>query len=489
MGKILSDQLPEIIFSSSNSSISQQISKLEKQGLLRKLAARIYTSNLLESPSVIIKRNLFTILGNLFPGSILSHRSAFEFKPTISGQLFLSYSYTRTIKLGEITIHFLQGSGPINGDNPLSGELYVSQRERAFLENLQSSRKSGPDSKTLPLEEIEKRLEELIKVHGEEGLNALRDKAREIATQLHFEKEFFKLNKIISSLLSSHPSRILTSPVARARAFGIPYDVGRIELFEILFRELQQREFPYRTEQNLTKKAFENYAFFESYFSNYIEGTVFAIDEAKEIVETQIPMASRNEDSHDVLGTYQIVSNKFEMSKTPETAEELLSLLISRHKILLSARKHKNPGVFKDKNNFAGRTAFVDFGLVKGTLIKGFDYYQALKHPFAKAAYIMFLVSEVHPFLDGNGRIARVMMNAELVKAKQSKILIPTVYREDYLLALRKLTRRRLPDAFIRMLDHVHQFSSEIVNDDLEEMQLLLEKANAFLEPEEGKLR
>ena len=29
----------------------------------------------------------------------------------------------------------------------------------------------------------------------------------------------------------------------------------------------------------------------------------------------------------------------------------------------------------------------------------------------------MFLISEVHPFDDGNGRIARVMMNAELVSA------------------------------------------------------------------------
>lgn len=63
----------------------------------------------------------------------------------------------------------------------------------------------------------------------------------------------------------------------------------------------------------------------------------------------------------------------------------------------------------------------MDFNLVKGTLIKSFDYYTALDHPFAKAAYIMFVMSEVYPFLDGNGRTARVMMNAELVKAGQAK--------------------------------------------------------------------
>lgn len=52
----------------------------------------------------------------------------------------------------------------------------------------------------------------------------------------------------------------------------------------------------------------------------------------------------------------------------------------------------------------------------------------------------MFILSEVHPFLDGNERIARIMMNSELVKEEQSKIIIPTVYHDDYLGALRKLT-------------------------------------------------
>ena len=90
--------------------------------------------------------------------------------------------------------------------------------------------------------------------------------------------------------------------------------------------------------------------------------------------------------------------------------------------------------------------------LVTGTLKRGFDWYQLIRHPFAKATYMMFLISEVHPFLDGNGRIARIMMNAELSARNFSKIIIPTVYREDYIGALKKLTRQRDPDAYIRMM-------------------------------------
>ena len=49
---------------------------------------------------------------------------------------------------------------------------------------------------------------------------------------------------------------------------------------------------------------------------------------------------------------------------------------------------------------------------------------------------MMFVVSEVHPFADGNGRSARVAMNAELVPANLHRMIIPTVLRNDYTSAL-----------------------------------------------------
>lgn len=489
MEKNIPIHLQEIIYSSSDPTISRFVSKLEKEGKIRKIAPRLYSANFEDSPAAIIRRNLFSVLGNLYPGAVVSHRSALEFKPTNAGQIFLTYKYTKKIELPGIMIHFLKGNGPIEGDNPLSGELYASQRERAFLENLQVSRRPGPDSKTLTFPEIEDRLEQIIRVNGEQELNKVKDRARILAKELNMLTEFDKLNKIISALLTTHPATILKSPVAAARAFGNPYDPARISLFEMLFQELVQQEFKYREEQNLSNKSYRNFAFFESYFSNYIEGTVFEVAEAKQIIQTQQPLVKRNEDSHDVLGTYKIVSNKSEMITTPNSPEELLTILSYRHQLLLSARADKNPGSFKHINNYAGQTEFVDSSLVRGTLIKSFDFYQALKHPFAKAAYIMFVISEIHPFLDGNGRVARVMMNAELTKAMQSKIIIPTVYREDYLGALRKLTRQSDPKPYIRMLARTHEFSATIVSEDMDKMQALLEQSNAFLEHTEGKLR
>uniref|UniRef100_UPI004047A76B hypothetical protein n=1 Tax=Algoriphagus sp. TaxID=1872435 RepID=UPI004047A76B len=222
--------LQEVIFSSPIPQLSRQISNLVKAGILRKIAPRVYSPNKEESVEIIIRRNIFQILGNLYPGALLSHRSAFEFQPTKTGQLFLTTTYTKKAHLPGITLQFLEGQSPLVGDNKFSGELYASQRARAFLENLQVTKKTGSESKCLPLPDLEERLEQIIRVNGEDELNQLRDRARIISLQLDMSQEFEKLNRIISALLTTKMAKVLSSPLAIARAFGMPYDPARMEL-------------------------------------------------------------------------------------------------------------------------------------------------------------------------------------------------------------------------------------------------------------------
>jgi hypothetical protein len=305
----------------------------------------------------------------LFPNALLSHRSALEFKPTSEGHIFLTYSYTSNVSLQGLTVHLLKGSKPIEGDNLFFENLFASQEARAFLESLQETRKKDEESKSLPVSEIEERLEVIIRARGEQGLNTLRDKAREISTGLQMEKEFKKLNQLISDLLATGKSKNLTSSAAVARSRGEPFDPARIKLFESLYEELAGKVFPeYKVSDSLNQ--YKTFAFFEGYFSNYIEGTEFTVSEAKEIILTETPLPVRDEDSHDILGTYRIVSSKKEMSICPATADELLDLMRVRHAVLLQSRISKKPGEFKDKNNRAGTTEFVEWSLVNGTLKK-----------------------------------------------------------------------------------------------------------------------
>jgi hypothetical protein len=53
---------------------------------------------------------------------------------------------------------------------------------------------------------------------------------------------------------------------------------------------------------------------------------------------------------------------------------------------------------------------------------------------------------------DGTGRVARVMMNAELIAGAQARIIVPTVFRDDYLDGLRMLSRQDRPGVLIQAL-------------------------------------
>lgn len=79
------------------------------------------------------------------------------------------------------------------------------------------------------------------------------------------------------------------------------------------------------------------------------------------------------------------------------------------------------------------------------------------------------------------------MMNAELDAANQCRNLIPTVFREDYLLALRCLSRQQDSAPYVKMLQLVQQFKASIPFEEYHIALTRLKAANAFLEPNEGK--
>ena len=76
-----------------------------------------------------------------------------------------------------------------------------------------------------------------------------------------------------------------------------------------------------------------------------------------------------------------------------------------------------------------------------------------------------------------------------LVHADQSKIIIPTVFREDYLNGLRRLTRKGDPSVIIKAISRVRQFSANIIGEDFEETRRYLEGTNAFKDGDEYILR
>ena len=480
--------LNEVIVGSADPVVSKLLARLKREERVIRLAPRLYTTNLTDSPEKVVQRNLWTIVGKLWPGARLSHRTAFEYAPH-EGHVFLGYKYTRKVALPGVTIHFIATPESLPSDYPFMEGLGVSSHARAMLENLEPDRTQDGVAKCLPVIAVEERLDAEFAAGGEPALNKLRDEARAIAAATGLEYGFSRLDKLVGALLSTRPADVLKSGVARARAAGEPFDSSRIELFGALLERLGGREFPECRECNASDADYATFAFFESYFSNYIEGTEFELEEARRIVETGVVVPTRDADSHDILGTYAIASNRAEMSRRADTADEFLDLLRARHRVIMSGRPSSGPGLFKTRDNRAGNTHFVSFDRVRGTLKRGFDMSRAIRHPFARAVFILFITSEVHPFADGNGRISRIMMNAELTAAGQAKIIVPTVFRPDYIGALRRLSRDRDPDVLVSAMSRLWDYSRWLSSGDFETLKNRLEASNAFSDDEGRILR
>jgi hypothetical protein len=478
--------MSEIVFASSDAQESRRISQRVKAGELRILRPRVYTSNLKDEPAQIVRRNLALILGQLYPDALISHRSALEGGTFAGPDIYITYLYTKKVSWPGVTVHLLAGPKPLESDRPHLGKLRLSSRPRALLENMQPSR--GTKGKCLPKTAIEEILEKICRLHGEVELNQLRDEAHAIAQVLGMSAEFTALNQLFSAILGTGDAKSLGSAVSRARAAQAPYDPDRIALFTKLAGALNAEVLPRLAEPALSTDGWRNRAFFEAYFSNYIEGTEFEVEEAREIVFQQKVPEARPKDAHDIVGTFQLIEDHAEAGRVANSYDDLIGLVLRRHTVLMSARPEERPGQFKEKPNRAGSTHFVAPDLVRGTLKQAFDISRSLAEGFASALYFMFLVAEVHPFKDGNGRVARIFLNAELTHAGLSRIIVPTVLRDDYILALKGLTKNALTEPFIRVMAKAQEFTASVDYADFDACVRELERRNAFRESEEGRL-
>jgi fido (protein-threonine AMPylation protein) len=132
---------------------------------------------------------------------------------------------------------------------------------------------------------------------------------------------------------------------------------------------------------------------------------------------------------------------------------------------------------------------FVAPDLVDGTLRRAYQIVETLPTPTQRGTFTAFVVAEVHPFDDGNGRLARAMMNAQYVAGNEQRAVIPTISRNDYLRASRRLSRQDQPDLFVAYLDRVRRWTTRMDWTSLDGTRRDLERANAFVDANDAEDR
>ena len=472
-----------------NQAEARRLQRLASAGKLRRIYAGVYTDDLVQPLESIVRRELFALCSLIAPGAIISHRSALEGgRPTPAGSVFLTGANRRDFELPGVRLRVIKGGGPLDSDIRIptfTGDAFISSQARALLENLTSSRGDPAERRTLGSDGVEAWLARFVNRDVSDATNKIRDSARSIAGPLGLESEFKQLDRIIGTLLGTQRTH-LTAPAAIARAAGRPYDDARVTLFQTLATELQAN--PLQVPASDPTANSDLQAFIETYFSNYIEGTEFEIEEAHDIVVQGRPLRYREDDSHDILGTYRAILESKAKPVIPQRFEDFAKQLQGWNREVIETRQSKSPGEFKAESNRAGNTVFVAPDLVVGTLEKGYQSIMSAATPANRAALAMFVVAEVHPFTDGNGRTARLAMNLFLTEAGLTRIIVPTVYRDDYISALKAMSINSLPIPLVRMLDRAARFSRWVNMTSKTNAFADLKRSNAMGRPETDKL-
>ncbi len=456
-------------------------------GRIRRLALGLYTADLDSEPEPLVDHNLWVVLAHFVPDALVADRSAAANGQPVDGALFVvSNERARSLALPGLTVVPRPGPAALADDPPWAGGLRIASDARTLVDNLVLSRaRAGRLARTLSRDEIDGWLVDKAQLREDGYLDDLRANALDVADRLGVPERRELIEDVIAAAVSPRLVRRTSSRLPSVRSGGRPADAARVHRFGELARYLAA-ELPDQVPATIAAPADDiegTLPFFEAYFSNFIEGTEFTLEEAEQIVASGRVLPSRAEDAHDMLGTFAVVADPADRVAVPEHAEDLIGLLRRRHRSVMQGRPENRPGELKQRRNQAGSYVFVEPNLVEGTLVEGFARLDDLPLGFARAAFQLFVVSEVHPFDDGNGRVARATMNAELSVVGQARIVIPISYRSEYQDALRGLSRDGECEPYVRMLAHAWRWTAAMPWHDRSATLGQLAATHALLDP------
>lgn len=188
------------------------------------------------------------------------------------------------------------------------------------------------------------------------------------------------------------------------------------------------------------------------YNTNAIEGNTLTLEETKGVLDGKITAKERKQDVKEVQNMKKCIDFLFDYNG--EMNEEMILKLhyIEQKEIMNDAGKYRNVDV-RVGNYICPKWQDVP------ELMKGFvEWYNVAKKQlrgFELAALVHLKFVKIHPFRDGNGRMARLLMNFVLLKARYPLLNIFNDEKTMYYLVLQKFDFDKKERSFIRYLVEV----------------------------------
>jgi Fic family protein len=181
-----------------------------------------------------------------------------------------------------------------------------------------------------------------------------------------------------------------------------------------------------------------------TYSSNALEGNSLTETETKIVLEEGITIGGKSlRDHYEAIGHSEAYDYLFRLSKKRIISEENI---LELHRLFYYRIDKENAGVYrKVPVIIAGVDAkFPPPSKIKPLmkeLVKEIPSLMKKNHPVEYSALLHVRLVNIHPFIDGNGRAARLLMNLALLQAGYVITIIPPILRREYLDSLKASNR------------------------------------------------
>jgi Fic family protein len=195
----------------------------------------------------------------------------------------------------------------------------------------------------------------------------------------------------------------------------------------------------------LSKQALEQlkeyYRIGLTYSSNAIEGNSLTETETKIVIEDGITIGGKPmKDHYEAMGHSEAFSFLYELAKNKAITEhDILKL----HHLFYYRIDETNAGKYRKVNVLITGSTFrppahSEVPELMKKFIDGIAAMRKIYHPVEFSARIHKELVTIHPFVDGNGRAGRLLMNLALLQTGYIITIIPPILRNDYINAIKK---------------------------------------------------
>jgi len=177
-----------------------------------------------------------------------------------------------------------------------------------------------------------------------------------------------------------------------------------------------------------------------TYSSNALEGNLLTESETKIVIEDGLTVNGKPlKDHFEANGHAKAYDFLYELIKKNYLQEQYLKQL---HKLFYQSIDAQNAGKYRSIKVFISGSKYSlpkpdKISELMNKFIKYFNKKQDI-HPVKLAALVHKKFVLIHPFIDGNGRIARLLMNLVLLKNNFPVTIIPPILRLEYIQLIEK---------------------------------------------------